>query len=105
MSKLRPYIYTFDGKLLVDELPEWAGDSQSVIDHMNNDHQSVFPKYLKDAKLDYDNDEEKLSLLEFDQYGFHLTSGNGQYFYLNFPNMASSFSELRKQFTLLAQDS
>ncbi|CBW25718.1 conserved hypothetical protein [Halobacteriovorax marinus SJ] len=96
-------IYTFDGALLSEGLPEWAGEENSVIEHMNNDHQNVFSKYLSDAKIDYSGDEEKLKLVDFDQHGFHLSSGRGDFNYLNFPNQALTLADLRKEFVDLAR--
>jgi hypothetical protein len=95
-------IYTFDGQKLIDELPEWYGGEQTVIENMNQDHSNVFPKYLKDAEYNVEN-EDDFKLLDFDQYGFHLTGGKGKCFYMNFGQKALTINDLRAQFTVLAK--
>lgn len=95
-------IYTFDGGLLLDDLPEWLGDEQGVIDHMNEDHQNVYGKYLSDANIELKGSSEDLKLIQFDQYGFHLKDKEDIY-YLNYSARANTKGDLRVRFVELAK--
>jgi putative heme iron utilization protein len=94
-------IYTFDGALLKDKMPEWYDDRNHVMDHMNNDHKSALVKYAA-AFPEIENTEE-LKLAEMDQYGFHLSTGRGEFFYMTFEKYAENSNDLRKEFTQLAR--
>lgn len=96
-------IYTFDGTLLADTLPEWVGQEQSVLDHMNQDHKSALAKYMDKTEYTYNKETDEFTLHEIDQHGFHLANQEGKFYYMNFPKQANTFTDLREQFTNMAR--
>lgn len=93
-------IFTFDGALLTDTMPEWFEGRHSVLEHMNSDHKNALEKYAANIP---DIDTSEVKLTEIDQYGFHLKFGRGQIHYFEFDNKAHTSNDLRKEFTALAK--
>lgn len=95
-------IFSFDGAMMRDSMPEWYEGRHSVLEHMNTDHKDALVKYMN--KLNNDGLKyEELKLVDLDQEGFHLSTGRGEFYYFNFENKALTANDLRKEFTALAK--
>ena len=93
-------IYSFEGK---DHwplpYPEWSGNENSAIEHMNQDHKDSLKKYAKEL-LEIESDE--VSLMAVDSEGFHLKI-NDRVHYLNFQANAHDAQGLRREFVNLSK--
>ena len=80
-------------------LPEWKGNEQSAIDHMNEDHKDTLVKFSKNV---LGEEKQDVTLVSVDAEGFHMKIEDS-FHYMNFQSDASDMEGLHREFVALAR--
>lgn len=81
------------------DLPEWLGEDQFAIDHMNSDHKDTL---FKLCEKEWGTMPNEVSLVSVDREGFHLKADEN-FHYLNFLDDAGDAQGLHREFVKLAK--
>ncbi len=93
-------IYTYEASEgWKTEAPEWHGEEQGAIDHMNEDHADTLISFGE--KL-LDKTAKEVSLISVDREGFHMKIDDNIH-YLNFLADAGDAKGLHREFVKLAK--